>query len=162
MVATGTIRTATERRLVEVLGQLDGFNTRAVKGQWYVTPADPALGSKVPNRRSVLIGTPDGVFDPEGIAAGHGPSTDSWGISCVIACTDVALPLDAKQACEDALNAIADELARNGRLGMAGGPRDLTITTTVGPHFGWDSGRVPTAWIDFDIRCFADIERNRP
>lgn len=162
MVARGTVRTATERQLIVVLGGLDGFNTAPAKGQWQVVAAGAAIGNKVPNRRAVLIGTPDGVFDPDGIAATHGPATDSWGISCTIACTDVAAPLDAKQACEDALNAIADELARNPRLSMADGPRDLTITTTVGPHFGWDKDRVPTAWFDFDIRCFADIERNRP
>lgn len=159
MVATHTIRTATERRLLEVFAALDGFSAKADRTKFLVT-TPPIGGAALPNRRCVYIGVGDGALEPEGIESGRGPTTDAWVIPCSVFCTDVTDPLDAKQTVEDALNAMADELARDGRLAMADGPRDLSITQLDGPHFGWDKNRTPGAWIDFDITCFADIRRN--
>lgn len=159
MVATGTIRTATERRLLEVFAELDGFSAKPSRNEFLVT-TPPAAGKALPNRRCVYIGIPDGAIEPEGIESGRGPSTDAWVIPCSVFCTDVPDPLDAKQTVETALNAMADELARDGRLAMTDGPRDLSITQLDGPKFAWDQNRTPGAWIDFDITCFADIRRN--
>lgn len=156
MVATGIIRAETEARLVEQIGGLDGFSTDLIDDGWMVTP--PVKG-RPKNRRWVVIGAPEGVFDPEGMQSGKGPGVDAWGIACGIAAAGYTDALEGKQAVQDALNAIADLLAADGRLGMANGPRDLTVTTIDGPYHEWTEN-VPLAWLNFDVQCFADIRRN--
>ena len=157
----GTIRAATERRLVDKIGALPGFSTQPLDGSFWVTPPP---NSTPKARRWVVIGTPDGTLRPEGNRAGQGPSVDEWLISCGIAVTDVLDPLEAKQVAEDALNAIGDMLAADHRLTMTPAPvigvRDVQIAEIEGPHFAWESGGPALAWIDFDIAAAADIHRN--
>jgi hypothetical protein len=159
MVAAGTVRTATEVQLVTVLGALDGFSTEPGDGVWMVTP--PPLG-KLPNRRTLIIGTPDGPISPDAVAAGHGPSVDAWVIPCGISCTDIPEVIPAKQAIEAAVNAVADYLAAHPRIGLANGPRDLRVVEIVGPNVHHEQGSPLMGWANFDIQAFADIERNQP
>ncbi len=156
-IPSGTVRTYTERVLVALLADLDGFSADPAEGLWHVTPA---FAGTPTSRRWVVTGTPDGALDPDGIAAGHDPSVDEWTISCGLACTDVPDPLDAKQACEDALNVIADTLAADPRLGVADGPRSVELGRVSGPYTSWEQGKPLMAWINFELACTADIRRN--
>lgn len=157
MVASGTVRTATENLLIELIGALEGFTTALpVAGDGRFMVSGPPNG-KPRARRWVVIGAPTGPLDPDGMAASHDPSIDVWTISCGLALNDVADAQAAKQAAEDALNAIADALAVNERVGDA---RDVAITTIDGPRSVQVSGEPRFTWIDFDISAFADIFRN--
>lgn len=159
MVATGTVRTAVENRLVEIFAALDGFSDQARPGAWFVTPP---LNGKMTARRWIVIGVaPDGDIEADSATADGGiaATVDVWTIRCGLACTDVAASQAAKQACEDALNAMADLLAIDDRIGM-NGPRNVEITRIRGPFSVLEQGQPRFTWIDFDITAQADIERN--
>jgi len=156
-LATGTIRTATENRLIEIIADLDGFTDKLAAGQWVVQ--GPPNG-KPKGRRWVVIGLYDGEFEREGMERGTDPGADKWEINCGLSCNDVADAQQGKQVCEDALNAIADLLAADHRLGVAdGGPREVGITRISGPHSDQVEGYPRFCWIDFTISATADIRR---
>lgn len=163
-IATGTVRTATARRLVQLIATLDGFSTEPEPATFWV--ARPS-GKVLANRRVVVIGTGEGTDEPDGIAATHSPSIDTWRIPCFIGVTDDPdLDLEAtEQTVEDAYNAIVDLLARDDRLGGADGPgpgcRGVRPTRLELGSI-WEPGKSPAAWADFDLTATADIERNRP
>lgn len=158
-LATGTIRTFTENRLIEIIADLDGFSDKVGDASTWVVQPTPT--GKAKGRRWVVIGLYDGEFDREGMEAGTGPGADQWTIACGLACNDIPDPQTAKQACEDALNAIADLLAADHRLGVAdAGPRDVGITRISGPHSDQVEGKPRFTWIDFTISATADIRRN--
>lgn len=162
MTATSTVRTATEARLVALIAALDDFQGEPDDDAlWWATPP---LNSSPKNRRMVVIGTPDGALDPEAMAAGQDPATDSWTISCGVVAMGEDEALPAKQLVEDAFNAVADLLARDNRLTLVGQPhlgvRDVRISAWEGPNWSWEQGQASLAWIDFDITCAADIRRN--
>ena len=160
-IARSTLRTATENRLIALASSLDGFTDQPhTEGLWLVTP--PFTSKQLPNRRLLVIGAPDGLLNPDGIAKSAGPTVDTWGIAAGLVCTEISESQAAKQAVEDAFNTFADAIAADPRLGMNPGPRDLSIPTAEGPLFAFDEQAIPTAWMNFDIQCFADIERNRP
>lgn len=158
---SGTVRTATTRRLVELIGDLDGFSTDPTDGLWWVTRP---LNSPAKNRRIVVIGTGNTEsIDPDGIGSGHGPTRDVWLIPCVLGITDDPnLSLEAaEQACEDAFNAICDLLATNHRL--APNPPGCLGLRPVSFDTGsiWESGKPPAAWAEFELQAQAQIERNQ-
>lgn len=165
MVAHGTVRTATEARLVELCGALPGFSTEPEDGTWWVT--SPVNG-QLKARRALVIGVADGTLDPDGIAGTLGPTSDAWTIACGLVMTDCAdlSALEAKQAVENALNTVRDLLIGNGRLAKSGdagpGCRDLAVRKFTGPFYGWEAGQAPLAWCDFDISAAADITRRPP
>lgn len=119
MTAPRTIRTKVARRLVTLIGRLDGFSELPEDNQWWVLGAHQREGT---NRRWVMIGeaTFEGEISPEALAAGRDPSIDSWAIECSIACTDIDDEWQAQQAVEDALGDIRDMLAADPRLTLAG------------------------------------------
>ncbi|HRW39293.1 MAG TPA: hypothetical protein P5254_16460 [Aquihabitans sp.] len=158
MANAGTIRTATEDRLVELIAALDDFSAVPTPGKWLVSPPPNTVPQA---RRWVVIGTPDGQIDPNGLERSHNPQIDVWSIACGLACTDIADPQEGKQACEDALNAIADLLASDHRLGLgATGPREVQVTSIDGPYSAQEQGKPRLSWLNFDISCTADIRRN--
>ena len=161
---SGTVRTATTRRLVELIGDLDGFSTDPTDGLWWVTRP---LNSPAKNRRIVVIGTGNTEsIDPDGIGSGHGPTRDVWLIPCVLGITDDPnLSLEAaEQACEDAFNAIADLLAADGRLNRPNDPGPPGVfgvrPTTFETFSVWEAGKPPAAWALFDISASCQITRN--
>lgn len=159
MTATGTIRTFAENQLIEAISALDGFTDTPSDTDWLVSgPPD----GEPKSRRWVVIGTYDGSLDPNGIEAGAGPSIDEWTITCGAACTDVADAQTGKQACEDVINAIADMLAADHRVGAgSSGLRDVTVARIDGPYSEQVSGKPRLSWINFDITARADIRRNQ-
>lgn len=160
-MADGIIHVEVEERLIEVFNALDGFTSTRDDGKWMVVPAGSFDTKQLPNRRLVVIGTPDGAFEVDGMQAGRAPGIDVWTITCGLVCTVIRNPLDAKKACQAALNAMADELARDHRLAMARGPQELTIARVDGPWFAVDK-TIPTSWLNFDITASALIRRNTP
>lgn len=153
----GIMRVEVEARLIALFNGLDGFSASHDDATWMVVPAGSFTSQQLPNRRLVVIGTDDGAFEPEGMQRGAGPGEDVWIITCGLVCTAIADPIDAKQACQDALNAIAAELNRDHRIGLAG-PHDLFVSRIEGPWFGTDQS-TPTAWANFDITANATIRR---
>jgi hypothetical protein len=165
--AAGTVRTDAEVRLIGLIAELEGFDAQpASDARYWVVSTEISMPPK--NRRWVVIGAPDGPLDPDAISAGIDSSTDSWTISCGIACTAENDPVKAKRDVEAALNAIADLLAGNPLLVSPHaepvhlGTNNARVTQFDGPHFAEIPGEAPLAWIDFDIAISADIERNRP
>ncbi|MCU1356387.1 MAG: hypothetical protein JWM89_1805 [Acidimicrobiales bacterium] len=168
MTSPRTIRTATENRIIELVAALEGYSRQPTADvEWLVTP--PYRGAPS-HRRLLVVGYADASeLDSDGIQPGADPSIDAWSISCGVATTDVVEAQEAKALCEAAFNDVADLLARLPDLSMPGGPRDLrAIAPAGGPFFDWlpsnpnnpASELVPTGWMNFEIPCFADIERN--
>lgn len=162
-IPAGTVRTATARRLVELIATLDGFSTEPESGSFWVTRP---TGKKLANRRIVVVGMGPGTSTPDGIAATHGPSFDTWRIPVFIGVTDVPdLDIEAtEQTVEDAYNAIADLLALDDRLGGPDGPGPGcrgVAPTTFELGSSWEPGKPPSAWADIELTATADIERNR-
>lgn len=158
---TGTIRTATERRLIEVWSALPGFADHHDDDDlWWVT--GPIHGRPA-NRRLVEIGVADGPLDPDALAAGHGPTTDSWTISCAIACYAIADAMEAKETVEAGFNAVANAVAADHRLTPAGlpdiGVQQVRVVSAVGPYYLEPDGQ-PMAWMEFDVAAAAQIRRN--
>lgn len=154
----GTLRTATNARLVELIGGLTGFSTTPATRTWWVTR--PPNG-QAKNRRFVVIGVGSGSVEIDGIGAGHDPSVDVWVTGCLIQVADLADRVVAEQACEDAYNAIADALAATkGRLDMNPGPRGVAVTGDLELSSGQDAGSQVWAQATFTISATCDIERN--
>lgn len=153
----GIMRVEVEAELINRFNALDGFSPNHSDATWMTVPAGSFTSTQLPNRRLVVVGTDDGAFEPEGMQRGAGPGEDVWVITCGLVCTTISDPIAAKQACQDALNQICAELARDHRLGMHG-PHDLVVTRIEGPWFGMDKS-VPTAWSNFDITANATIRR---
>lgn len=164
MTAHGYVRVETEERLIAKIGRLPGFSLdQDHDALWYVTSP---LNSAPKCRRFVVVGSAEGLIEPEGMQAGHGPGLDQWTIACGIADTNLgdASSLAAKRGVQDALNAIADMLAADHRITLAGEPdlgvHDVAISRVEGPLWAWGNDQAPLAWADFDISASALIRRN--
>ena len=162
MTASGTVRTATERRLIDKIALLPGFDTSpSSNAVWWVT--SPITG-QAQNDRLVVIGTYVGEFIPEGMAAGANPQMDEWTIECGIGLLGFDDTLEAKQEAEDAYNMIADMIAADARLSLAGeddvGVQQVTTARMDGPTASFDDNGTPLVFIEFAVSAAAVIHRN--
>lgn len=175
-----TCRVETERRIVSLAGELDGwtadFDEAASSDEplWFVTPV---LDDGIPLGRVVVIGldpgTVDGLIEPTGIAGTTDPSEDAWQIIAMAATfgETAAPPLDdaddrplswrAKQVVEDAMGDLRDLLAANHRLAVDGGPfigvHDVRLSQMRGPWFSQGPDADPGAFAPFTIDCRAQL-----
>lgn len=106
----------------------------------------------------MIIGLADGTLDADTTATG----VDSWAIQCLAGITELLDPQEARQACEDAVNDLADLFERDDRLGMAVGPRDVRVAAFATFSDVTSSGNTPFVRTEFEIRAAADIWRNQP
>lgn len=157
MSATSTVRTATELRLVDLLGGLTGWSTSPDDPtDWYVRP----WGRGRPEaRRSVTVGVPIGSSQPDAIAGQASSTTDAWTCTVWVICTDIDDGPTAKQAVEDVVNEIADLLVTDPRLDMNPGPRSAVIGTWEGPFFEVTDG-LAVCTAEVEITFTADIWRD--
>jgi hypothetical protein len=181
MTASGSVRTATKRRLVDLFATLDGFESDLAEvddDAWWVT-AFP--GGQAKARRVVMVGIPsddESPVEPLSLAAApRRQESDGWRLNCavVVTATDDAdvnfgewdeLQFTLEQDAEDAYNAVADLLAQDDRITPEGsddlGVRGVRVSAVDGPASTWPDTGPPSAVLFFTISAAADITRNQP
>ena len=171
-------RVETERRLVALLGELQGWTTDEGEGlasngaTWWVSVAPV----EIPLGRTIAIGVEpdemDGDLEQIAIAGTVDPSEDQWSISCyAFAVGENAyspIPGDsdsrqvrAKAAVESAVSDVRELLAANPRLSIDGaefiGVHDVRVSAMRGPYFAAPDGGDPGAYASFTISARAQL-----